>query len=109
SAEPPSALPGSHAWSSGQGSRLSSASRPTRTCSGTRVVTHWPPRGTIRGHCRHTLGIATFSTLYDTPNCRQHGLRVFGESRRLSVTNLRSTEDSVANDYENDFGNAECS
>ena len=54
----------SPAWSNGQGSRPSWASRPIHICSGTPVASRWRTRGMTRGRCRPTLGTAISSTRF---------------------------------------------
>jgi hypothetical protein len=81
SAVRPSARQASHAWWNGQAGRPSWVSRRTPICSGTRVATRWPIRGTIRALCRPTSAIATFSTQSGTPNCRRRGSRTFGDGK----------------------------
>jgi len=45
---------GSRGWSSGLGVLRTWGLRPTPTCFGMPVATHWPTRGTIRARCRRT-------------------------------------------------------
>ena len=85
SAGRPSAPPGLPAWSSGQGSRPSSPSRRTRTCSGTPAATRWPTRGTIRGHCKLISATATSSTRCATLSYRRRGLRISGVDEKKSA------------------------
>ena len=75
---PPSAPPGSLAWSSGQGRRPNCPSRRTRTCSGMPAAMRSRTRGTIHGRYRRTWATAISSTLCDIPNYRQPDLRRFG-------------------------------
>ena len=67
------------AWSSALGLRRGLASRRTRTCS--RTLT----RGTIRGLCRLTSGIAISSTRCATPNCRRRDSRTSGGSDAIAI------------------------
>jgi integrase len=91
----PSAPLASPAWWSEPGLKQGSASRPTRTCSGTLAVTRSPTRGTTRERCKPTSGTAISSTRCDTPSCRRRDLRTSGEYRARS-SGLRDERHSLS-------------
>ncbi len=57
---PPPVSPG---WSSEQGLKPSSGSKPTRTCSGMPAAMRSPTEDTIQGRCRHTSATAIQHTV----------------------------------------------
>ena len=66
------------------GTRPGSASRRTRTCSGTPAATRWRTRGTTRAPCKPISATATSSTPSGTLSYRRRGSRISGAVRSTS-------------------------